>query len=395
MAIPERSTSKKQGENTFELQKSLDFAQSILDTVREPMLVLDGDLRVKMASRAFCRSFEVSAAETEGRLVYQLGNGQWNIPRLRLLLEEIIPQDSVFDDFQVEHDFPQVGCRVMLLNARRVWREDDQSDFILLAIEDITERHRAEAERRRVEEGLAKVNQALMKTTADLSRSNEDLARFAHVAAHDLKAPVNTIVTFTQMLTRLTGDVRSEQAQNHFVFIENAAQRLAALIKDLLHYSVIPEGPFPPESAQAQVACEAALASLDSAIRESAADVRCDVKAEVSVAVPMSLFAQLLQNLIGNAIRYRRKNIPPRVSVSAADQGNQWLFSVEDNGIGIEDQYLKTVFEPFRRLHGHEIPGSGIGLATCKRIVERAEGRIWATSRPREGSTFYFLLPKS
>jgi two-component system CheB/CheR fusion protein len=391
MATPNRSTSKRQGENTSKLQESLDFAQSILDTVQEPMLVLDGDLRVQMASRAFCRRFEVTAAETEGRLVYELGNGQWNIPRLRLLLEEIIPQDSVFDDFEVVHDFPHIGCRVMLLNARRVWREGDHSDFILLAVEDITERQLAEEERRR----LAKVNQELMLTTADLTRSNEDLERFAHVAAHDLKSPVNTIVMFTQRLARLTADVRSEEAQQHLAFIENAAQRLVALIQDLLSYSVIPQVPFPPESALAQAACAAALASLDSAIRESAADVRCDVKPEVSVAVPMSLLVQLLQNLIGNAIQYRRKNMPPRVSVSAADQGQQWLFSVEDNGTGIEDQYLEAVFEPFRRLHGHETPGSGIGLATCKRIVERAGGRIWANSQLGEGSTFCFLLPKS
>ena len=121
------------------------------------MLVLDGDLRVRMASRAFCRRFEVTTTETQSRLVYELGNGQWNIPRLRLLLEEIIPRDSVFDDFEVKHNFPNIGTRVMLLNARRLWRGGHHSEFILLAIEDVTERHLAEEERRRVEQSLATI----------------------------------------------------------------------------------------------------------------------------------------------------------------------------------------------------------------------------------------------
>lgn len=119
------------------------FAQNIVDTVREPLLILDPDLRVRSANRAFYRSFQVSPAQTEARLIYELGNGRWDIPALRTLLEDIIPTRSVFNDFELEHDFPLIGRKIMLLNARKL-RAGDHSDFLVLAIEDVTERRRAE-----------------------------------------------------------------------------------------------------------------------------------------------------------------------------------------------------------------------------------------------------------
>jgi PAS domain S-box-containing protein len=127
------------------------LAQSILDTVRESLVVMDTELRVQSANRSFYQSFEVTPVDTEGRLIYKLGNGQWNIPRLRELLEHIIPQNSVFNDFQVEHCFPTIGCKTMLLNARKVRLEEGQKELILLAIEDITERRQAEEARREIE----------------------------------------------------------------------------------------------------------------------------------------------------------------------------------------------------------------------------------------------------
>src|SRR5918911_2666259 len=126
------------------LRDALAFADSIIDTMRDPLLVLDGGLRVVRASREFYRTFGVSREETEGRLVYELGNRQWDIPRLRTLLEEILPRDTTFRDFEVEHDFEGLGRRVMLLNARKLYREQNASEHILLVIEDITERRDAE-----------------------------------------------------------------------------------------------------------------------------------------------------------------------------------------------------------------------------------------------------------
>jgi PAS domain S-box-containing protein len=139
------------------LKDALAFNQTIVDTVREPLLVLDSNLRVTMASRAFYRTFGVSPEDTLENHIYDLGNGQWNIPALRTLLEEVLPKHKAFDDFQVVHEFPSLGRRVMLLNARRLWRETNNTEHILLAIEDVTERQRIADE---------------------LVRSNEDLQRF-------------------------------------------------------------------------------------------------------------------------------------------------------------------------------------------------------------------------
>jgi PAS domain-containing protein len=136
------------------------FAQNIVDTVREPLLILDAALRVRSANRAFYQTFQVSPEETENRLIYELGNGQWNIPALRTLLEDIVPQSSVFNDFELEHDFPAIGRKVMLLNARKL-RPGDHTEFLVLAMEDVTERRRAE--------------EAVAKVAADLKPSKRSL----------------------------------------------------------------------------------------------------------------------------------------------------------------------------------------------------------------------------
>ena len=161
------------------LRRALAYAQSIVDTVREPMLVLDGTLHIRTASRAFYGMFEVSREDTEGQFIHDLGNGQWNIPALRILLEGVMKDGKDFRDFEVTHDFPQLGRRVMLINARKLWTEESDLLLVLMAIEDVTERKRIHEE---------------------LVRSNEDLQRFAYVAAHDLRTPLHSALNLSQLL---------------------------------------------------------------------------------------------------------------------------------------------------------------------------------------------------
>jgi signal transduction histidine kinase len=151
-----------------------------------------------------------------------------------------------------------------------------------------------------------------------------------------------------------------------------------------------------PQTAAARHACALAHDLLQAAIAESNAELHCDIPASVMVPLPESLLVDVFQNLIGNAIHYRRKDVPPRITVTAAPQGaHHWLFSVADNGMGIAQEHTEAIFRPFKRLHGPDVAGSGMGLAICRRIVERAEGSIWVDSRPGQGSTFYFLLPQA
>ena len=160
---------KTAAEKIRELQE---YAESILDTVREPLIVPDTDLRVVSANRPFHQTFQVTPAETKGQLLYDLGNRQWNIPRLRELLERILPENTFFDDYEVEHDFPSIGRRVILLNARRMYREANETQLVLLAIEDITERVQAEGELRRHRDHLEEL---VEQRTAELKGTNEEL----------------------------------------------------------------------------------------------------------------------------------------------------------------------------------------------------------------------------
>lgn len=351
------------------LRDALSYAQSIVDTVREPMLVLDAELRVVTASRAFSHTFGVSLEETEGQFIYDLGNGQWDIPALRTALEEVLPKQHTCQNFQVVHDFPMLGRRIMLLNACQLWRESNDTKLILLAIEDVTERKRLEDE---------------------LLRSNEDLQRFAYVAAHDLRSPLKSALNLLQLLAqRLEGRLHADEATMQKLALESM-ERLGALMQDILSYSELSVTPRPQTLVPVEECLQIALANLQHHIKQNGAAITVGSMPEV--IADRTQMAMLFQNLIGNALKYRRE-AAPRIRIEAAHEDGEWRLSVSDNGQGFQPEYSAMIFEPFKRLHGHNVPGSGIGLATCKRIVDRMGGRIWAESTPGEGSTFYFTLP--
>jgi PAS domain S-box-containing protein len=240
-------------------------------------------------------------------------------------------------------------------------------------------------ERKRAEE-------ALRKAVGDLKRSNEELQQFAYVASHDLQEPLRAVASFTQLLSQRYKGRLDADADEFIAFAVGGANRMQTLINDLLSYSRLETRGKPPEPTDSHDALGQALANLGTAIQESGALVTNDdlpmVKADESQ------LAQLFQNLVGNAVKFHGKE-PPRVHISAVSQGNEWLFSVRDNGIGIAQEYQERIFTIFQRLHSREeYPGTGIGLALCKRIVERHGGTIRVESGPGSGSTFFFTLPK-
>ena len=226
---------------------------------------------------------------------------------------------------------------------------------------------------------------------ADLDRSNKELEQFAYVASHDLQEPLRMVSSYTQLLARRYKGRLDADADDFIAYAVDGAYRMQRLINDLLAYSRVGTRGKEFEPTDCSAFFDQALANLKVTIEESGAVV--DRGPLPTVMADKLQIGQLLQNLIGNAIKYHGDE-PPRVHVSAEQKGNEWVFSVRDNGIGIDPQFAERIFVIFQRLHNREkYPGTGIGLAICKKIVERHGGRIWLESQVGSGATFYFTIP--
>jgi hypothetical protein len=253
----------------------------------------------------------------------------------------------------------------------------------------ILERHRAEDEVRRLN---AELELRVADRTAELVRANEELRQFGYAASHDLREPLRTVASYTQLLTRRYGSKLDDEGREFMTYITDSVHRMDTLLSDLLAYSHqlnVRQQILVPVDTEAVL--QGVLLNLDVSIRESGSVIEGHDLPEV-----MSDFAQLgqiFQNLISNAVKYRSTD-PPHVEIWAEDTDEFWTFSFRDNGLGIEPRYHEQIFGIFKRLHGREYPGTGIGLALVKRIVERHGGRIWVESEGGKGSTFRFTIPK-
>jgi len=351
----------------------------ILDTVREPLLVLDHEFRVMQANRAFFRTFRVEPRDTIGTVLFDLGDGQWDIARLRELLRDKLPVEAQLDDFDVDHIFPGIGRKIMMLNARLVSKGPNEPRIILLAIEDITERRFTEWH--------------LADQHRELERSNDALDEFAAVASHDLQEPLRKILSFGEQLVATAGPALEGDARRHVERMLGAADRMRTLISDLLTYSQVATRVVPFAATDLAGVAREVVADLEATIADAGG--RIEIGELPVIDADTAQMRQLLQNLLGNALKYRRKDVPPVVRLSSACSGGRnCTITVADNGIGFNDRYAEKIFKMFERLHARtQYAGSGIGLAICRKIVERHSGTIAATSTAGQGATFTVTLP--
>lgn len=241
-------------------------------------------------------------------------------------------------------------------------------------------------------EQISKRELELNTIIEDLRRSNEDLQQFAYVASHDLQEPLRAIMSFSQLLEEKYYDKLNSNGKEFISFITEGAKNMNVLIKDLLAYSRITTHAEEPSFHDLEVILKDALYNLQEAIKESGAVITYDEMP--TLKVDRTQFLQLFQNFISNAIKFRRE-IPPKIHVGVREGSVAWLFSIKDNGIGIESKYFDRLYNIFYRLHTkEEYPGTGIGLPICKKIIQRYGGKVWVESELGKGATFYFTIPK-
>lgn len=365
------------------------YAQNIVDTVREPLLMLDQSLRVKSANRAFYQTFQVTPEETEGSLIYELGNGQWDIPALRTLLEEIIPQNSVFDDYELEHEFPSIGRRVMLLNAREL-RSANDAKILVLALEDVTERERIHD----LEITYTSELQASYARLQELEKLRDDLT---HMIIHDLRTPLTSVIAGMQTLD-VVGDLNDEQLKMMGIAVMGG-ETLLGMINDLLDVEKSESGSLeldyaelsPKELVVEAIGQVASLADSNELILHQR------VEDEIpSVSGDKSKLRRTLVNLLGNAIKFTPTNGSVTIAARRTEDGRSVEFAVTDTGEGIPPEAFERIFEKFGQVatrQGGRTMSTGLGLTFCKLVVEAHGGEIGVDSDPGQGSTFRFTIP--
>ncbi len=382
-------TERKQAVRAVEAAR--EYAESIIATVREPLVVLDADLRVISASRSFYQTFQVAPEETEGWGIYELGNRQWDIPKLRDLLERILPKKSAFDDIEVEHDFETIGRRIMLLNARRIYREANRTHMILLAIEDITERKKSEEELKKHRdhlEGLVEIR------TRELSEAIKELESFNYSVSHDLRAPLRAISGFSGILAEEYSTKLDDEGKRLLNVIQENTRTMEQLIDGLLVLSHLGRQEISSSHIDMEKLAQVVFEELES--DTPGPKPHLTIRELPPAYGDPAMIRQVFTNLLSNAVKFTTGKTEPEIEIGGKEEEHTVVYSVKDNGVGFDMEYVDKLFGVFQRLHsGADFRGSGIGLANVKRIITRHGGQVWAEGRVGEGATFYFTLPKS
>lgn len=403
-----------------QVEELYSYYEGILSTIHEPMLVLDKDLKVKSTNASFCKMFKVTEDESIGVLLYKLGDSQWNIPKLRELLEDIVPKNNHFHDFEVEHTFPSIGHKTMLLNAHKIFQPSNNEELIVLTIFDITEVKRLAIELQVKEKKVLEVELRaekimLLKTeesntelieakkNAELKTKIAEEAvlakqQFLSNMSHEIRTPMNAIIGFTNVILKTDLTVH----QKDFLHaIKTSGEALTVLINDILDLAKVDAGKmtFEKRAFKMEESISAMLHLFETKILEKNLELVKNYDAKIPgvlVGDPIRLH-QIILNLVSNAEKFTGKG-QITVSINLLNEDDEKVsieFTISDTGIGIPADKIEHIFENFQqastgtsRLYG----GTGLGLAIVKQLVEQQGGSVSVQSKINEGSTFSFIL---
>jgi len=375
------------------------YYEAILSTVHEPVLILDKNIRIKSANNSFCKTFHVSEDDIIGVSLYKLGNGQWNIPRLRELLEDIVPKNIRFHDFEVEQTFSIIGNKTMLLNAHRIIQQSKNEELIVFTIADITEVKRLAIELQVKEKKVleeAKINAELKAQVAEDAVKAKQ--QFLSNMSHEIRTPMNAIVGFTNVVLKTN---LSDRQKEYINAIKVSSDGMIVLINDILDLAKVNSGKITFEQVSFNL-----YASIDTTLQVFEAKIEeknLDLIKQFGDNIPQDLLGdpmrlrQIILNLLGNAVKFTTAGkITLIIRLLSEDAEKATIeFVLTDTGIGIPENRLGHIFNNFEQVHGDKdssYGGTGLGLAIVKQLVERQGGTIKVASKLGKGSTFSFVL---
>ncbi|AZR33694.1 sensor histidine kinase [Xanthomonas vasicola] len=366
-------------------------ASSVLQTVREPIVLLDANQHIVLHNPAFAELYGLEERGNESMALEDVGEGVWRDTQIHQRLADVLLRGRELWDYEHEQRGADGVLRTMLINARRMPLPDTtDEDVVLMTVSDISLQKSAQM---RIQE----LNRQMEGKVEQVSEVNRELEAFSYSVSHDLRAPLRHVAGFSDKLARHLGDAADEKSRHYMEVISSSARRMASLIDDLLVYSRLGRSALRLQAVDMQSLVAETRAILDANVQSENTGHRVDWHiAPLPVLVAdENMMCQLWMNLLGNAVKYSAKREVAKVEVTytpMADGGHQ--FSVRDNGAGFDMEYSGKLFGVFQRLHkASEYAGTGIGLASVRRVLTRHGGRVWAEGVVDEGATFYFVLP--
>ncbi|MGY3229404.1 PAS domain S-box-containing protein [Luteibacter sp. HA06] len=363
-------------------------SQLILQAVREPIAMLDGNLRALLVNAAFAEVYGYDAENDHNSPLEAIGHGAWKDTALLQRLSDVLLRDRELWDYELTQRTVDGIDRFVVINARRIEQPESTAPALLLTVSDITARAL-------VEQKVSELNRQLEGKVEQISDVNRELEAFSYSVSHDLRAPLRHISGFAGKLETQLGDKADERSRHYIDVISSSSRRMAQLIDDLLVFSRLGRGALRLQTVDMQSLVEEARALVESDVR----DRRIDWKvAPLPIVIgDENMLRTVWQNLLGNAVKYTGNRERAQIEVSIdRTPGGDYEFAVRDNGAGFDMQYAGKLFGVFQRLHrASEFPGNGIGLANVRRIIARHGGRTWAEGELDRGATFNFSLPAS